>query len=129
VAEQAREDAQRTLYLAHRGVSEMGGQLQSQKGRLESAQGRLAALDGELAPYHITVGSPPACVLAAALIAVAVAVAGIDTAVAAFACWPFCSSIAPPIRHGPTPHSVTAPAIAFLLILFSWGGGVRSRPV
>ena len=49
VAEQAREDAQRTLYLAHRAVSEMGGQLQSQKGRLESAQGRLVALDDELA--------------------------------------------------------------------------------
>ncbi|MCZ8113755.1 chromosome segregation protein SMC [Silanimonas sp.] len=49
VAEQAREDAQRTLYLAHRSVSEMGGQLQSQKGRLETAQGRMAALDRELA--------------------------------------------------------------------------------
>ncbi|MFN3963966.1 chromosome segregation protein SMC [Silanimonas lenta] len=49
VAEQAREDAQRSLYLAHRSVSEMGGQLQSQKGRLENAQGRLAALEAELA--------------------------------------------------------------------------------
>ena len=48
VAEQHREDAQRTLYLAHRSVSEMGGQLQSQKGRLETAQARLAALDVEL---------------------------------------------------------------------------------
>ncbi|MFO0394833.1 MAG: chromosome segregation protein SMC, partial [Lysobacteraceae bacterium] len=49
VAEQAREDAQRTLYLAHRSVSEMGGQLQSQKGRLETAQARMATLDRELA--------------------------------------------------------------------------------
>lgn len=49
VAEQAREDAQRTLYLAHRSVSEMGGQLQSQKGRVETAQGRLSALEAELA--------------------------------------------------------------------------------
>lgn len=49
LAEQQREDAQRTLYLAHRSVSEMGGQLQSQKGRLESAQGRMSALERELA--------------------------------------------------------------------------------
>lgn len=49
VAEQAREDAQRTLYLAHRSVAEMGGQLQSQKGRLETAQARMATLDRELA--------------------------------------------------------------------------------
>jgi hypothetical protein len=56
-------------------------------------------------------------VLAAAV--TVAAVAGIDTAVAAFACWPFCISIAPPIMHRPTPHSVTAPAIAFLLIVFS----------
>jgi len=49
VAEQAREDAQRTLYLAHRSVSEMGGQLQSQQGRLESAQSRLATIEAELA--------------------------------------------------------------------------------
>src|SRR5690606_13230963 len=34
VAEQQREDAQRALYLAHRGVSELAGQLQSQQGRV-----------------------------------------------------------------------------------------------
>lgn len=49
VAEQAREDAQRSLYLAHRSVSEMGGQLQSQRGRLETAQSRMATLERELA--------------------------------------------------------------------------------
>ncbi|MBS3960118.1 MAG: chromosome segregation protein SMC [Xanthomonadaceae bacterium] len=49
VAEQAREDAQRTLYLAHRSVSEMGGQLQGLKGRLETAQARMQAVEAELA--------------------------------------------------------------------------------
>ncbi|MBB5014346.1 chromosome segregation protein SMC [Rehaibacterium terrae] len=48
-AEQQREDAQRSLYLAHRGVSELAGQIQSQQGRLESAQGRLARIEQELA--------------------------------------------------------------------------------
>jgi chromosome segregation protein len=48
-AEQQREDAQRSLYLAHRGVAELAGQLQSQQGKLESAQGRLARIDAELA--------------------------------------------------------------------------------
>jgi chromosome segregation protein len=47
-AEQQREDAQRALYLAHRGVSELAGQLQSQQGRLESARGRIGRIDGEL---------------------------------------------------------------------------------
>ena len=47
-AEQQREDAQRSLYLAHRGVSELAGQLQSQQGRLESARNRIARIDGEL---------------------------------------------------------------------------------
>jgi chromosome segregation protein len=47
-AEQHREDAQRALYLAHRSVSELAGQLQSQKGRLESAQARVARIDTEL---------------------------------------------------------------------------------
>ncbi len=49
MAEQARDDAQRTLYLSHRTVSEMGGQLQSQRGRLEAAQDRITTLDAELA--------------------------------------------------------------------------------
>ena len=47
-AEQAREDAQRALYLAHRSVSELAGQLQSQRGKLESAQQRTARIDLEL---------------------------------------------------------------------------------
>src|SRR5690606_38985974 len=41
VAEQQREDAQRRLHLAHRNVSELAGQLQSQQGRLESAKARI----------------------------------------------------------------------------------------
>ncbi|MDX2301094.1 MAG: chromosome segregation protein SMC [Xanthomonadaceae bacterium] len=48
-AEQLREDAQRALYLAHRGVAELAGQIQSQGGRLESAQARIARIDDELA--------------------------------------------------------------------------------
>ncbi|MFT4197230.1 MAG: chromosome segregation protein SMC [Pseudoxanthomonas sp.] len=48
-AEQAREEAQRTLYLAHRGVSELAGRLQSQQGRVESARTRIDRIDGELA--------------------------------------------------------------------------------
>ena len=49
VAEQQREDAQRALYLAHRGVSELAGQLQSQQGRLESARGRIEKIDADTA--------------------------------------------------------------------------------
>ena len=48
VAEQQREDAQRALYLAHRGVSELAGQLQGQQGRLDSARGRIDTIDTEL---------------------------------------------------------------------------------
>ncbi|KGM52120.1 chromosome segregation protein SMC [Lysobacter concretionis Ko07 = DSM 16239] len=48
-AEQQREDAQRTLYMAHRGVSELAGQLQSQQGRLDSARGRIEKIEAELA--------------------------------------------------------------------------------
>jgi chromosome segregation protein len=44
-AEQQREDAQRALYLAHRGVSELAGQLQSQQGKLESARNRIERID------------------------------------------------------------------------------------
>ncbi|HEY9541184.1 MAG TPA: chromosome segregation protein SMC, partial [Luteimonas sp.] len=47
-AEQQREDAQRGLYMAHRSVSELAGQLQSQQGRLESARNRIARIDGEV---------------------------------------------------------------------------------
>jgi chromosome segregation protein len=48
-AEQQREDAQRALYLAHRGVSELGGQLQGQQGRLDSARTRIEKIEAELA--------------------------------------------------------------------------------
>ncbi len=48
-AEQQREEAQRTLYLAHRGVSELAGQLQSQRGKLESARARIDRIEGEMA--------------------------------------------------------------------------------
>ncbi len=48
-AEQQREDAQRALYLAHRGVSELAGQLQGQQGRLDSARARIEKIDAELA--------------------------------------------------------------------------------
>ncbi|MHC9085415.1 chromosome segregation protein SMC [Luteimonas sp. RIT-PG2_3] len=47
-AEQQREEAQRSLYLAHRGVSELAGQLQSQQGRLESARARIEKVEAEL---------------------------------------------------------------------------------
>jgi chromosome segregation protein len=53
-AEQHREDAQRSLYLAHRSVSELAGQLQGQQGRLESAQARVGRIDGELATLGST---------------------------------------------------------------------------
>ncbi|HMB56213.1 MAG TPA: chromosome segregation protein SMC [Arenimonas sp.] len=48
-AEQHREDAQRTMYLSHRGVSELAGQMQGHKSRLESAQARVGHIDTELA--------------------------------------------------------------------------------
>ena len=47
-AEQQREDAQRTLYMAHRNVSELAGQLQSQQGRLDTARNRIAKIDADL---------------------------------------------------------------------------------
>ncbi|WP_149193615.1 chromosome segregation protein SMC [Luteimonas suaedae] len=54
-AEQQREDAQRALYMAHRGVSELAGQLQSQQGRLESARNRIEKINAELAQLHETI--------------------------------------------------------------------------
>lgn len=48
-AEQQREDAQRTLYMAHRGVSELAGQLQSQQGKVEATRTRLERINGEIA--------------------------------------------------------------------------------
>jgi chromosome segregation protein len=53
-AEQLREDAQRSLYLAHRGVSELAGQLQGLQSRLETRRRATAAIDAELA----TLGQP-----------------------------------------------------------------------
>jgi chromosome segregation protein len=56
-AEQQREDAQRTLYIAHRSVSELAGQLQSQQGRLESARGRIETIEAELEQLISTLDS------------------------------------------------------------------------
>ena len=47
-AEQQREDAQRQMYMGHRGVSELAGQLQGQRGKLESARVRIERIDAEL---------------------------------------------------------------------------------
>lgn len=47
-AEQQREDVQRAVYQAHRGVSELAGQLQGQQGKLESARSRIDRIEGEL---------------------------------------------------------------------------------
>jgi chromosome segregation protein len=57
VAEQQREDAQRQVYLAHRNVSELAGQLQSQQGRLDSAKARIEKIDAELAQLGDTLES------------------------------------------------------------------------
>jgi chromosome segregation protein len=56
-AEQQREDAQRSLYLAHRSVSELAGQLQSQKGRLESARERIEKIEAETAQLAETIAT------------------------------------------------------------------------
>ncbi|MCJ0824950.1 chromosome segregation protein SMC [Luteimonas sp. 50] len=55
VAEQQREDAQRALYMAHRGVSELAGQLQSHQGRLDSARSRIEKIDAEHAQLVETI--------------------------------------------------------------------------
>ncbi|KAF1698817.1 chromosome segregation protein SMC [Pseudoxanthomonas suwonensis] len=55
--EQAREDAQRQLYLAHRTVSELAGQLQSQQGRMDSARQRIERIEAELAQLAQTLES------------------------------------------------------------------------
>ncbi|MBK9495938.1 MAG: chromosome segregation protein SMC [Xanthomonadales bacterium] len=47
-AELAREDAQRSLYLAHRNVAELAGQVQSLRGKVESAQTRMTRIETEL---------------------------------------------------------------------------------
>ncbi|GAA5009532.1 chromosome segregation protein SMC [Pseudoluteimonas lycopersici] len=46
-AEQQREDAQRSLHQAHRGVAELAGQLQSHQGRLDGARERIARIEAE----------------------------------------------------------------------------------
>jgi len=48
-AEQARDDAQRDSYNAHRRLSELAGELQSRQGRIDSARARLEAIDSEYA--------------------------------------------------------------------------------
>jgi chromosome segregation protein len=48
-AEQQREDAQRQLYMAHRSVSELAGQLQSQQGKVDTARLRIERIESELA--------------------------------------------------------------------------------
>ena len=53
-AEQFREDAQRTLYLSHRSVSELAGSLQGQKSRLDSAQARVARIDADISQLSQT---------------------------------------------------------------------------
>ncbi len=57
VAEQQREDAQRASYLAHRSVSELAGQLQSQQGKVESARNRIEKIDAEMAQLVETLDS------------------------------------------------------------------------
>jgi chromosome segregation protein len=48
-AERLRDEAQRELYVAHRKVAELAGQLQSHRGKLETAQARIAHVDSEMA--------------------------------------------------------------------------------
>jgi chromosome segregation protein len=47
-AELAREEAQRNMYLAHRSVSELSGQIQGTQSKLQSAQSRIERIDAEL---------------------------------------------------------------------------------
>lgn len=47
-SERLRDDAQRELYMAHRRLAEIGGQLQSHRGKVETAQARLEKVDGEM---------------------------------------------------------------------------------
>jgi chromosome segregation protein len=54
-AERARDDAQRDLYFSHRQLSEIAGQIQSERGKLEAAQNRTARIDSELAELRVRV--------------------------------------------------------------------------
>ncbi|MEO8802624.1 MAG: chromosome segregation protein SMC [Rudaea sp.] len=47
-AQSARDDAQRELYMTHRRVAELAGQLQSHQGKIESARARLVRIDQEI---------------------------------------------------------------------------------
>ncbi|HVH34994.1 MAG TPA: chromosome segregation protein SMC [Tahibacter sp.] len=47
-SERQRDDAQRELYMSHRRLAEIGGQLQSHRGKVETAQARLEKVDGEI---------------------------------------------------------------------------------
>ncbi|HEX7341028.1 MAG TPA: chromosome segregation protein SMC [Rhodanobacteraceae bacterium] len=47
-AERLRDDAQRELYLAHRRLSELAGQLQSHRGKVETARARNEKISAEL---------------------------------------------------------------------------------
>ncbi len=46
-AEQAREDTQRDVYVVHRRLAELAGEMQSRAGRIDTARARLAAIDAE----------------------------------------------------------------------------------
>lgn len=50
--ERQRDDAQRELYIVHRRLAELAGQLQSHRGKLETAQARLEKVDTELKAIH-----------------------------------------------------------------------------
>lgn len=47
-AELQREEAQRSMYLVHRNVSELSGQIQGVQGKLQSAQSRIERIDADL---------------------------------------------------------------------------------
>lgn len=55
-AEQEREDAQRSLYLTHRNVAELSGQMQSHQGKLDAAQTRITRIEAEVAQLAETQG-------------------------------------------------------------------------
>jgi chromosome segregation protein len=54
--EQARDDAQRELYAAHRRAAELAGLLESQRGRIEGAQARLAKAEAEIVELERRIG-------------------------------------------------------------------------
>lgn len=47
-SERERDDAQRELYMAHRRLAEIAGQMQSHRGKVETATARLEKVDGEI---------------------------------------------------------------------------------